>query len=253
MRYFVKLNDASKVAMFEAEAKGLREIVATRTVRAPQPVCCGVAEGRAYLVLEYIEMIGDHALRSQELFGQQLAQMHSITASRYGWHIDNTLGSTPQINAWCSDWVTFWREQRLGFQLALAAQQGYTGALQRRGEKLLSDIPVFFQGYTAAPALLHGDLWPGNYGVDTTGKPVIFDPAPYYGDREADIAMTELFGGFSSVFYSAYDDAYPLDADFKTRKILYNLYHILNHLNLFGDSYLCQAERMMDQLLSEVR
>ncbi|MEA3153876.1 MAG: hypothetical protein QOK44_1465, partial [Betaproteobacteria bacterium] len=114
-------------------------------------------------------------------------------------------------------------------------------------------VPAFFESYTPAPSLLHGDLWSGNAACDATGVPVIFDPAVYYGDREADIAMTELFGGFSSTFYAAYRDAYPLDAGNAVRKDLYNLYHVLNHLNLFGGGYLRQAERMIDCLLAQIR
>ena len=251
--YFVKLNTLARVTLFEAETAGLREIAQTNIIRVPQPICWGTAADHAYLVLEYIELVGNNTTQSQVRLGQQLAQLHRITAPLYGWRINNTLGSTPQINTTCNNWPSFWREQRLGFQLSLAAHNGYTGALQRKGEQLLADIPAFFTTYTPTPSLLHGDLWSGNYGIDAHDNPVIFDPAVYYGDREIDLAMTELFGGFSENFYHAYRDAYPPDADFKTRKILYNLYHILNHLNLFGGSYLRQAEHMIDSLLSEIR
>ena len=251
--YFVKLNTPARASMFEAEAAGLREIAQTNVIRIPQPICWGTVEGSAYLVMEHIELAGGSTTQSQVRLGQQLAQLHRVTAPSYGWRINNTLGSTPQINTTCNDWPNFWREQRLGFQLSLAARSGYTGALQRKGEQLLADIPVFFTTYTPTPSLLHGDLWSGNYGVDANDNPVIFDPAIYYGDRETDLAMTELFGGFSEKLYHAYRDAYPLDTDFKTRKILYNLYHVLNHLNLFGGSYLRQAEHMIDNLLSEIR
>lgn len=252
-QYFVKLNTAARITMFEAEAAGLRELAQTHVIRVPQPVCWGTAADHAYLVMEYIELAGNNSAQNQVRLGHQLAQLHHITAPRYGWRINNTLGTTPQINTGHDHWPHFWREQRLGFQLSLAAHHGYTGALQRKGEQLLADIPVFFTNYRPTPSLLHGDLWSGNYGIDAQDNPVIFDPALYYGDRETDLAMTELFGGFSENFYHAYRDAYPLDADFKTRKILYNLYHVLNHLNLFGGSYLRQAEHMMDSLLSEIR
>lgn len=252
-QYFVKLNTAARAAMFEAEAAGLREIAQANIIRVPQPICWGTAEGSAYLALEYIKLAGNNSPQNQVRLGHQLAQLHRVTAPRYGWRINNTLGTTPQINTEQDHWPHFWREQRLGFQLSLAAHHGHTGALQRKGEQLLADIPVFFTSYTPAPSLLHGDLWSGNYGIDAQDNPVIFDPAIYYGDRETDLAMTELFGGFSENFYHAYRDAYLLDADFKTRKILYNLYHVLNHLNLFGGNYLRQAEYMIDSLLSEVR
>jgi fructosamine-3-kinase len=149
-----------------------------------------------------------------------------------------------------SDWVEFWRERRLGYQLHLAARQGFGGRLQKQGEQLMCRLPVLLD-HAPAPSLLHGDLWGGNIAYDATGKAILFDPAVYYGDREADLAMTELFGGFGSGFYAAYREAWPLDAGYTTRKTLYNLYHILNHLNMFGGGYLSQAGSMVDRLLAE--
>lgn len=248
-RYFVKTNTPDKAAMFAAEAAGLQAILASRTLRAPQPICHGVADGHAYLVLEFIEM-GNGGGRSAALLGEQLAAMHRVTASRYGWDIDNTIGATPQINTWRDDWIRFFGEQRLRFQIDLAARNGYP--LQAKGEMLLDRLPDFFSAYQAQPALLHGDLWGGNWGEDPQGKPVIFDPALYYGDRETDLAMTELFGGFPPPFHAAYAAAYPLDAGYATRKDLYNLYHILNHFNLFGGGYGGQAARLIDRLLAEL-
>ena len=249
-RYFVKLNHASRNTLFAAEARGLREIAATHSVRVPQPVCWGVAESSAYLVLEFLDLShGDEC--SLEILGQQLAQMHRTTAPHFGWHIDNTIGSTPQINTACNDWVEFWQRQRLGYQLKLAEGRSKK-SLPDKGQRLMADIGVFFTNYRPAPALLHGDLWSGNAAA-IQAQPVIFDPAVYYGDREADLAMTELFGGFTPGFYRAYQEAWPLDADYRVRKTLYNLYHILNHLNLFGGSYGAQAESMVDLLLSEIR
>jgi fructosamine-3-kinase len=247
-RYFVKLNDAGRLAMFEAEAEGLAVIAQTGSVRVPQPVCTGTTDASAYLVLEYLELASADA-RSLEQLGRELAQMHRATQKHFGWHRDNTIGSTPQVNTPDNDWVAFWRERRLGFQLRLAARHGRD--LMPKGERLLADLGEFFRGYRPAPSLLHGDLWGGNVGA-SGGRPVIFDPAVYYGDREADIAMTELFGGFSARFYRAYEEAWPLDPGYRQRKTLYNLYHILNHFNLFGGGYGSQAERMMDSLLSEL-
>ena len=248
-RFFVKLNDAERVSMFEAEAEGLREIAQSRTVRAPEPVCWGAADGSAYIVLEYLDL-GPTDSRSLEKLGQQLAQMHRVTRDLFGWRLNNTIGSTPQINTPSADWVEFWREHRLGHQLRLAARNGHN--FMHKGERLMADLGEFFRTYRPAPSLLHGDLWSGNVGA-TGQQPVIFDPAVYYGDREADLAMTELFGGFSSRFYQAYQDTWPLDAGYPVRKKLYNLYHILNHYNLFGGGYGSQAERMIDSLLSESR
>jgi len=251
-RYFVKVNAAEGVSMFEAEAAGLNEIAATRTVKVPQPLCLGSADGSSYLVLEYIEM-GSGGNAAAQTLGRQLAALHRASVPRFGWSIDNTIGSTPQLNAWSDSWPDFWRERRLGYQLDLAARNGYGGGLQRKGEQLLARIEAFFHGYAPTPSLLHGDLWGGNWAVDGDGSPVIFDPAVYYGDRETDIAMTELFGGFSAGFYAAYREAWPLQQGYAVRKTLYNLYHILNHLNLFGGGYQRQAEQMMEQLLAEVR
>jgi fructosamine-3-kinase len=248
-RYFVKTNTIDKAAMFAAEAAGLQAILASRTLRAPQPICHGVAGGHAYLVLEFIDM-GNGGGHSAALLGEQLAAMHRVTASRHGWDIDNTIGATPQINTWRDDWIRFFGEHRLRFQIDLAARNGYS--LQTKGERLIDRLPDFFTAYQAQAALLHGDLWGGNWGEDLQGKPVIFDPAPYYGDRETDLAMTELFGGFPAPFYAAYAAAYPLDAGYATRKDLYKLYHILNHFNLFGGGYGGQAARLIDRLLVEL-
>jgi len=249
-RYFVKVNRAEGADMFAAEAEGLAEILATGTIRVPQPVCHGVAEGTAWLALEHMELggRGDGA----EL-GRRLAALHRVTSSQFGWKRDNTIGSTPQPNAPGADWIAFYREHRLRFQLGLAASNGFRGRLQAQGERLLEVLPRFFGDYAPPPSLLHGDLWGGNCGYTHSGEPVLFDPAVYYGDREADLAMTELFGGFPPAFYGAYEAEWPLDAGYRVRKQLYNLYHVLNHANLFGGGYASQAESMMDRLLAEVR
>jgi protein-ribulosamine 3-kinase len=251
-RFFVKLNAAHLLDMFEAEAEGLQEIVNSASIHCPQPICWGTAGSQAYLVLEQIDF-GHESDTAMEQFGHELAQMHRHSAAQFGWFRDNTIGSTTQPNTQQHDWVTFWREQRLGFQLQLAAGNGHGGQLQRLGEQLLTELDCFFRDYSPTPSLLHGDLWSGNYAVSTDGTPVIFDPAVYYGDREADLAMTELFGGFSADFYRAYQNAWPLDAGYRQRKVLYNLYHILNHLNLFGGGYLGQAQSMLQRLVAELR
>ncbi len=250
-QYFVKLNRDSLLTMFEAEAEGLNELRKPDAIRVPEPILCGAGQGYAWIVTEFIPF-GRGGGESEALFGQQFAAMHRFTSDRFGWHRDNTIGSTPQINAWGRDWVVFYRDHRLGYQLDLATSNGFRGSLQTKGERLQADLGRFFESYTPEPSLMHGDLWGGNKGVDEAGSPVIFDPAVYYGDREADLAMTALFGGFSSRFYDAYDEAWPLDEGYRTRKTLYNLYHILNHANLFGGGYAMQAEIMMDRLLAEL-
>jgi fructosamine-3-kinase len=246
-RFFVKLNGPDRLAMFQAEAEGLGEILASHTLLAPTPICAGVAGHHAYLALEYLEL-GDQG--SDVEFAHQLAAMHRHGHTHYGWHRDNTIGSTPQPNTPDANWVEFWRHHRLGQQLDLARQGGAPASLLRKGERLLSRLDAFLAGHHPVPSLLHGDLWGGNYGF-AGNRPVIFDPAVYFGDREVDLAMTELFGGFSARFYAAYREAWPLDAGYTVRKTLYNLYHVLNHFNMFG-GYAGQAEAMHDRLLAEL-
>jgi len=252
-QFFLKTNEASKIEMFKAESDGLDEIVRSNTIRVPRPVCVGVTDRQAFLVMEYVQLNSATANANRHIqLGHDLANMHRITQTHYGWVKDNTIGSTLQINDLEDNWISFWRDKRLGFQLELAATNGYRGRLQQRGDKLMANLNGFFANYTPAASLLHGDLWSGNYSFDDSGAPVIFDPAVYFGDREADLAMTELFGGFSAEFYAAYNEQYPLHDGYIIRKMLYNLYHIINHLNLFGSGYLAQAENMIDRLLSEV-
>jgi fructosamine-3-kinase len=248
--YFIKTNSASRLDMFEAEAEGLHELLESHSLRVPKPLCSGVAGKDAFLLLEYVALKGSG---SDAQFGAGLAAMHRTQSEQFGWQRDNTIGATPQPNARAADWISFWAEQRLGTQLELAAQNGAGRSLRQQGENLQAALPAFFSNYQPAASLLHGDLWSGNYAFDEQGQAVIFDPAVYYGDRETDLAMTELFGGFSPAFYAAYNNAWPLDSGYATRKTLYNLYHILNHFNLFGGGYLSQAQGMIQRLLSEVR
>lgn len=247
--FFVKVNGRDKAEMFDAEAAGLAEIAGSETVKVPQVICWGVAGDQAFLVLEHLTF--GHAPAGQAALGAALAAMHRHMNPRYGWRCDNTIGSTLQPNGWCADWLSFWRESRLGFQLELAARNGYTGKLQRLGQQVLANLALWFDDDMPQPSLLHGDLWSGNWAVTEDGTPVIFDPAVYYGDRETDLAMTELFGGFGRPFYEAYQQHYPLSSGYARRKNLYNLYHIVNHVNLFGGGYLAQAEAMVESLARE--
>ena len=247
--YFVKCNDASRLDLFEAEADGLAALASSGTIRVPVPVCWGLAGGASYLVLERLDLAG--AGRGAEA-GRRLAELHRAGGPAFGWRRDNYIGATPQPNNQTPDWIAFWRDRRLGFQLDLAARNGHGRALRHQGDRLLADLGAFI-GHQPSPSLLHGDLWGGNLAYLADGSPVIFDPAVYLGDREADLAMTELFGGFGGDFYAAYREAWPLDPGYGTRKILYNLYHIINHLNLFGSGYLGQARTMIERLLAELR
>lgn len=248
-KFFVKLNDTRRAAMFAAEADGLETIDATNTIRVPHVIAHGNAGRQSYLVLEHLDL---NERGSARPLGEQLAALHRCTSDRFGFAQDNFLGTTPQPNGWNDDWIGFWRERRLGYQLRLAAENGHGGNLQGLGERLMDVLPAFFDGYTPQPSLLHGDLWGGNHGYLADGTPVIFDPAAYYGDRECDLAMTELFGGYDTDFYAAYRSAWPLNDGYTVRKELYNLYHILNHANLFGGSYARQAEGMMQRLLASI-
>ena len=248
INYFVKLNQSSLIGMFEAEFHGLESMASTATIRIPRPLCLGTAGDQAYLVMEYIEMTGSP---DPMLAGRKLAAMHRATANRFGWDRDNTIGSTPQPNDVSRDWTGFWRERRLGFQLDLAARNGLGRRIANRGALLLSLFPALLD-HAPVPSLLHGDLWGGNLAYSVAGDPVIFDPATYYGDREAEIAMTELFGRMPSNFYTAYNEAWPLDPGYASRKRLYNLYHILNHANMFGGGYVGQAAGMIDALLADL-
>ena len=245
--YFVKINQSDRVDMFEAERDGLNQIANTRTIRVPKPICTGIAEEYSYLVLEYLPIVALTEKTRYEL-GIKLAELHLVSGSTaFGLGINNTIGTTFQPNPWTVNWIEFWRDTRIEHQLDLAIQKGtnFTHANQ-----LLGAIPTILKDHSPKPSLVHGDLWGGNVGALATGEVVIFDPAAYWGDREVDLAMTELFGGFGSEFYKGYESIYPIDPGFAKRKTLYNLYHILNHYNLFGGSYEGQANRMMESLLN---
>ena len=246
-RCFVKVADNANGDVLAAEVDALRAIAQTQSVRVPQVVASGQAQGVAFLVLEWLDIVEggrDAAL------GRALAQLHAHSAPRFGWHRDNTIGTTPQRNDWHDDWVAFFRDMRLAPQFELAARNGYGGKLAKGGERLLVKVDALLRGHSPAPSLLHGDLWAGNAGRLADGTPVIFDPSTYFGDREADLAMTELFGGFAPEFYAAYAEAAPLPPGHEARRTLYNLYHVLNHLNLFGAAYLERAEGMTAELLA---
>jgi fructosamine-3-kinase len=249
--FFVKLAATAESDMFQAEFKGLIELAQASAVRVPQPICAGADAARAWLVLEYLDLRAGGDRRWRQL-GTGLADQHRRFAGEFGWHRDNFIGSTIQPNRWSTDWVAFLRDRRLGHQLRLAERKGYGSDLGDDGARLLDSLPAFFDTYSPRPSLLHGDLWSGNVGFLATGEPVIFDPAVYYGDREADLAMTELFGGFPSEFYAAYAAAWPLDEGYAVRGQLYRLYHLLNHLNLFGAGYLCECRTTMGRLLAEL-
>ena len=230
---FLKANDARSADAFAAEADGLAALRAAGCT-APEPLSHGIAGAQSYLLMEFLELEprGDFAA-----LGRMLAALHGAHGAEFGWTRDNYIGSTPQSNGPYRNWAQFWRERRLGPQLALAKRNGH--------EIDVGNVCDLLEDHQPAPSLLHGDLWGGNAGFLKSGAPVLFDPAVYYGDREADLAMTELFGGFPPEFYSAYG---KLPAGYETRKHLYNLYHLLNHLNLFGGGYLGQVKATLGLL-----
>jgi fructosamine-3-kinase len=245
-QYFVKLNQAALVGMFAAEAAGLTQMAQTQTLTIPRPICWGQAEDNSYLVLEWLDFEGG-SRQGWAAMGTQLAGMHrSVSGQGFGWQQNNTIGATPQANDWLADWAEFWQQRRIGPQLSMAQQRGGKFPL---GERLLAAIPEILADHHPQPSLVHGDLWSGNAAIAVGSLPVIFDPAPYYGDREVDLAMTHLFGSFPAQFYQAYEAAWPLPQGHQRRQTLYNLYHILNHFNLFGGGYGSQANRMIEQLL----
>ena len=251
-RYFVKINRAERLWIFEGEAQGLKALAESSAVTVPTPVCSGISAGDAFLVLQYLSLRPASGASAAAL-GAKLAALHALPQPCFGFETDNAIGSTPQPNPRCDDWVEFFRRYRLEHQLGLANKAGRGGsALLLKGARLCDRIGGLFAGYAPVPSLLHGDLWSGNYAALADGDPVIFDPAVYWGDREADLAMTELFGGFPRPFYDAYAEAFPLDPGYRVRGTLYKLYHVLNHLNLFGSGYSRQAEDMLDRLLAEL-
>lgn len=254
-RYFVKLGPRRCAPMFAAEADGLAAIAASDSFRTPAVIATGEQDaqhGHAFLVLEHLDLRPVQSAADGARFAEALVALHRRSGEAFGWARDNFIGSTPQPNAPHANWAHFFAEQRLRPQLALAREKGFGGELQRQGERLLPRIPALFLDYRPRASLVHGDLWHGNAAVLADGTPVLFDPAIHHGDRESDVAMSELFGGFPSNFYVTYRQAWPLHEDYAQRKLLYSLYHVLNHLNLFGRGYLGEALRLVTKLNQEL-
>jgi fructosamine-3-kinase len=247
-RFFIKQNGHSFLASFEAEAISLKAIAATDTIKVPMPIAVCAAGNTCALVLEYLPM-GKSQEQDWNKMGEQLARLHQCTHERFGWDQDNWIGSTPQVNSWKGEWVTFYAECRLQPQIRWARKKGLRLG---QAEALIDKFPAFFENYTPVASLLHGDLWAGNASFLNDGSPVIFDPASYYGDRETDLALTELFGGFPGKFYDGYESVWPIDPGYRLRKDLYQLYHILNHYIIFGGGYGAQAEGLIGRLIAAV-
>ena len=248
-KFFVKTNAHNCLPMFEAEMRGLDEIRRSCTIRVPRAIACGVQEEQAFIVMEHVKL---SSRVDPARMAQQLAAMHLCTQDQYGFDMDNTIGLTSQVNDFADDWVSFWQQRRLGYQLELARSNGYGSELYDAGMRLNEQIKYFFSGYRPRASLLHGDLWSGNQGADSAGNPIIYDPACYYGDHETDLAMMELFGSPGQLFINTYNELFPIADGYSQRRDLYNLYHILNHANLFGASYVSQAQRIITSLLAQV-
>jgi len=248
-RWFLKYHHRAPAGMFAAEARALEAIGETGCIRVPRPLAHGSADSTDWLALEHLQLTPRGSAAS---LGERLAALHRVNALEHGWAQDNYIGSTLQDNTPCDDWAVFWRDRRLKPQLEMACTKGHGNRLADIGDRLLENVPQLLSGHQPSASLLHGDLWSGNNAFTQNGKPVIFDPASYHGDRETDIAMTELFGGFGEGFYAAYAARYPLDEGYVQRRDLYNLYHVLNHLNLFGGGYLSRCESIIESLLSEL-
>ncbi len=237
--YMLKWNARPLPRMFEVEARGLELLRTSGAVRVPTVFRFSEATDRtpAFVLMEWLEpATGGRA--SQETLGVQLAALHHSTAEAYGLDHDNYIGSTPQNNGWDADWISFFRERRLRPQIELAQRIGRLHPGRRRMlERLLEHLDALLGGLRRSPSLIHGDLWGGNIMAIAAGGYALIDPAVSYSDREAELAFTEMFGGFTTRFYQAYQEAWPLEPGYTDRRDLYNLYHLLNHLNLFGEGY----------------
>lgn len=248
---FLKTGPREHLDMFQAEADGLEELRLAGAMLVPAVLASGSTESASFLILQWLKLESPTPA-TDRLSGRQLALLHRHTRGKFGWRRDNYIGSTPQHNDREDDWLTFFRDQRLAFQLGLAARNGFATALAADGARLIERLPDIIGDYQPEASLLHGDLWGGNCSV-CGGRPVIYDPAVYYGDRETDLAMTHLFGGFGPEFYQGYETAWPLADGHRRREPLYQLYHVLNHLNLFGGSYLGRSLGLIRSLLRQSR
>ena len=249
--YFIKIGSLNDLTLLMSEKIGLEALAVTRAIKVPKVIFVGETSTCSFLICEYLDLKKDN-LFSGKILGKQLALLHQNSNEFFGLSEDNWIGLNPQKNHWQENWISFFKKYRLQPQLIWAFERGYRSSLEEKAEKLMEALPLFFGQYKPKPSLLHGDLWSGNWGTINNTTPVVFDPAIYYGDREADLAMTKLFGGFPQVFYDAYNYEWALDYGFKVRQNLYNLYHLLNHLTLFGEVYLRQTIDVLEQLLSEI-
>jgi protein-ribulosamine 3-kinase len=239
--YLLKINEGHKGDMFLNEAHGLAELKKANAIKVPEVI---LAE-KDFILLEFI----NSSVRSKNFFkdfGIKFSEMHKYNSSTFGFYEDNYIGANPQPNIPAKDeedsWNKFYFNKRILYQYRLAEKNGYATEELRTGiSRLENKFEAILSGSEESPSLLHGDLWSGNYMVDENGDACLIDPAVYYGHREADLGMTKLFGGFNSEFYSSYNENFPLPEGYDYRENIYKLYHVLNHLNLFGRGYYAQA------------
>jgi fructosamine-3-kinase len=243
-RFFVKTNEKIHLSNFESETQGLEHFNSTQLFKVPKVICSGLVSDHSFLVLEHITMTQGNEL-SWFHFGQALAKLHKThTQQMYGWQEDNFIGLTIQPNQWQKKWSCFFAEQRIGFMLQLLSEKGHV--LANIGD-VVETVKSLLTGHNPTPSMLHGDLTRGNAGFHKN-QVVLYDPAFYFGDRETDLAMTELFGRFPNSFYQGYADIWPLEVDYQYRKPIYQLYHVLNHALLFGGHYMDTAKSTLKNL-----
>ena len=239
-RAFLKANNAAQVLL--AEREGLKALRQVEGLRVPQVLAFFEHEARSYLCLEFLDLDGPANWAS---LAEKLLALHQTVNSRFGFASDNVIGASPQINTWCESWSDFFWKYRLRFQLQLCAKNGYKLIEATELEDLCGRL---LTSHDPDPVLLHGDLWSGNKAFLASGEAVLFDPAVYFGDREAEFALMRMFGGFDQRFYQIYQEALPFPAGNQQRQPLYELYHWLNHVNLFGASYVPQVQASLNQL-----
>ena len=244
--FFCKVNSASKFPhLFEKEKNGLELIQKHGVIKTPAIVDYAIMGSEQILILEWIEE-GNSNTRFWKIFGQQLASLHQISSDQFGLDEDNFMGSVPQINKKQKSWIVFFIDNRLQPLIKLCNNKGLLTSQHRQQFEILYErLPQVFNN--EKPALLHGDLWSGNYMCSKEGMPLLIDPAAYFGHRSGDLAMTTLFGGFDKGFYEAYHYHFPFPDNYKEQWDICNLYPLLVHLFLFGKSYLLQIEQTLDR------
>ena len=247
-RYFIKTGPLEWLHHFKAEFEGLQKLQSTDTLHVPQARYYGVNGQHALLVMDFIDLY-PHTDKSHKNLGQQLAKMHLMRHTEmYGFDSNNNIGSSSQLNPWTEDWVSFFRDFRLEVHIKMLVEKYQDLELAKLCHPLLEKLPSLFDGLDVYPSLLHGDLWQGNCAADADEKAIIFDPAAYYGHHEAELGIMRMFGGFSEGVFSAYHELIPMAPGFKERQWLYQLYHYLNHYNIFGESYRGSCLECIDSL-----